>query len=140
MGWITRDISGQIDGWTRHPSPSSPNAAEVDDDDPEVIVFNASLDVPETISDRQFFQQLAVLGEITQDEALGAVQIGEIPERLAIAIDTLPAQARFSAKMQVSGAVIFHRHHPTTLALANAMSPPWSSDQLDALWAAAALL
>lgn len=140
MGWITRDVSGQIDGWARYPSPSSPNAIEVDDNDPEVASFNASTDLPEVISDRQFFQELAALGEISQDEALAAVQIGAIPARLATAINTLPAQARFSAKMQVSGAVTFHRHHPTTLALAQAMSPPWSSDQLDTLWAAAALL
>lgn len=93
---------------------------------------------PTIITDRQFFQQLALMGVITQDEALAAVKTGAIPAALQAFIDGMPADQKFTAEMLVSGAVSFDRNHPMTLALAAGMG--WTSQQVDDLWRAAAQL
>lgn len=93
--------------------------------EPDVIV-------PQIISDRQFFQKLAMLGLITEAEALAAVKTGDVPTELQGLIDALPADQRFAAEMLLSGAVSFSRSHPLTLFFGQAMG--WSSDQLDELW------
>jgi hypothetical protein len=49
-----------------------------------VIFNNAKL-----LADRQFFQQLAIAGTITQDEALAAVKVGTIPPALAGFVDAI---------------------------------------------------
>lgn len=54
---------------------------------------------PQTISDRQFFQQLAVQGIITQDQAL-ASNAAVIPPPLLKIIDGMPADRQFAAKMR----------------------------------------
>lgn len=105
---------------------------------PEPGVLVGYNPVPEEISDRQFFQQLALMQVITQEEALNAVKTGAIPAMLATYIDTLPNDTQFPAKMLVSGAVTFRRHHPMTLALAAGMG--WTNDQVDDLWRAASIL
>jgi hypothetical protein len=92
---------------------------------PEIIV-------PQIISDRQFFQQLAVLGLITQAEALAAVKTGDIPATLQGLVSTLPVDQQFSAEMLLSGAVSFDRKHPLTVYFGQAMS--WTDAQLDTLW------
>lgn len=94
--------------------------------------------VPQTISDRQFFQALAMMGLIDPAEALAAVKTGEIPAALEAFIDQLPTDEKFAAEMVVSGATIFERSNPMTLALAAGMG--WSSEQIDDLWRAAAQL
>lgn len=94
--------------------------------------------VVETISDRQFFQQLAIMGVITQADALAAVKTGTIPASLQTYIDTLPADQQFSAEMHISGSVTFARHHPITIQLAQGMS--WTDEQVDTLWTAASAL
>lgn len=94
--------------------------------------------VPETISDRQFFQQLAITGAITPDDALQAVKVGTIPANLEAFISTLAIDQQFAANMMLAGATQFNRHHPMTLALAQGMG--WTNDQLDALWTNAAAL
>jgi hypothetical protein len=96
--------------------------------------------VPETISDRQFFQQLAIEGDITQDEALAAVQTGAIPAKLESVIAELPASDQFNAKMLLAGATTFNFSNPLTMALAAALSPPRTEDQMKALWTAASQL
>ncbi len=53
--------------------------------------------VPQSISDRQFFQQLAIQGIITEDEAL-ASNAAVIPPPLLAIIDAMPADQQFSAK------------------------------------------
>ncbi|MDF2809489.1 MAG: hypothetical protein K0S56_520 [Microvirga sp.] len=88
------------------------------------------------ISDRQFFQQLALDGEITETEAEDAVATGTVPAALLAVIDTLPAEAQFAARMFLKGATTFERHHPMTLALAALMG--WNANMLDALWSNAA--
>ncbi|HLQ94210.1 MAG TPA: hypothetical protein VK148_29670 [Xanthobacteraceae bacterium] len=97
-----------------------------------------TLTTPEIISDRQFYQQLAVLGLISQDDALAAVKIGAVPATLKKLIDALPTDQQFAAEMHVAGAVEFRRDHPLTAALAVGMG--WTSDQVDQLWIAAAQL
>ncbi|WP_232629170.1 hypothetical protein [Methylobacterium sp. Leaf118] len=95
--------------------------------------------VPPIISDRQFAQRLAEIGIITRDEALAFVKRGDVPAALQAAIDAIPGEAdRFAADMQVSGATVFERSHPSTLALAQALG--WSSAQMDDLWRRAAAL
>lgn len=93
---------------------------------------------PAAVSDRQFFQQLAVDGDITETEALAAVQTGKIPKTLSDAIDALPASQRFSARMLVSGAREFQRQHPMVALLGQALGKDDAA--LDVLWTAASEL
>lgn len=94
--------------------------------------------VPLSISDRQFFQQLAVQGIISQDDALAAVRTGAIPEALQQLINGLPVDQQFGATMIVAGATTFERSHPLTIAIGSAYG--WSVDRLDAFFRAAAAL
>jgi hypothetical protein len=95
--------------------------------------------LPEIITDRQFYQQLAVMGEITQDEALAAIGTGTIPAELVAFVATLPTpEDQFNAKMILSGNVEFHRNHPMVAAVAQYKG--WSQQQTDDLWRAASLL
>lgn len=93
---------------------------------------------PAQISDRQFFQQLAIMGVISTADALAAVKVGTIPADLQTFVDTLPEGQRFAAEMLLSGATTFDRQHPMTLALGAGMG--WTAEQLDALWQAAAAI
>lgn len=94
--------------------------------------------VPATISDRQFFQQLAVAGVITKAEALAAVKTGDVPGALSKFVSAMPADQKFSAEMLLSGATIFARNHPLTdaIAAAQGMKP----EQVDDFFRAAAAL
>lgn len=94
--------------------------------------------VPISISDRQCFEQLAVQGIISQEDALAAVKIGAIPAALQQVIDGLPPGQQFGASMIVSGATIFQRHHPLTIAIGAASG--WTADQIHAFFRAAAVL
>lgn len=92
--------------------------------------------VPGSVSDRQFFQALALAGLISQAEALAAVQTGALPAPIAAIIDAMPDQ--FAARMLLSGATTFERRHPLTDALASALG--YSPAQTDDLFRAAAAL
>lgn len=94
--------------------------------------------VPDTISDRQFFQQLAIAGVISQEEALAAVKTGDIPGALSGFVAALDDAARFNAEMLLSGATVFQRNHPLTdaIAMAQGMTPA----QVDDFFRAAAAL
>jgi hypothetical protein len=94
--------------------------------------------VPPEISDRQFFQQLAVQGLISQDEALAAVKTGDIPVALRLVIERLPPGRQFEATMFISGATTVQRSHPLTVAIGGACG--WTIDQIDGLFRAAAEL
>lgn len=89
------------------------------------------------ISRRQFFQQLPILGVITEDEALAAMG-GAIPAALAALVAALPEDGRFSAKMLLTGASTFQRDHAVTREFAAAYQ--WSDAQVDQFFAAAARL
>jgi len=91
------------------------------------------------ISDRQFFQQAAIAGYITQPDALSAVQTGFIPMALQqIVDDILDPTEKFGAEMLLSGATVFLRDHPLTSQIGIAFG--LSSGQLDQFWRDAAKL
>lgn len=93
---------------------------------------------PAEISRRQFFQQLAHQGAISQAEALGAVKTGNLPAALAAFVATLPADDRFAAEMLLGGAAQFMRSHPLTAAIGAAQG--MSAAQIDDFFRAAAAL
>jgi hypothetical protein len=94
---------------------------------------------PRLISDRQFFQALALQGAITQDEALAAVRTGAIPAAMQTFIDAIPDQEQqFGATMLLSGAVEFDRNHPLVESFRRAMG--WTAQQTNILWRLAATL
>lgn len=88
--------------------------------------------VPASISDRQFFQGLALRNVITQEEALAAVKTGDLPALIAAYVAELPDAEKFSAEMLLSGATVFERAHPFTARFGDAMN--WSPAQLDDFW------
>lgn len=94
--------------------------------------------VPQSISDRQFFQQLAIQDVITEQEAENAVAIGEIPAAMTALIEMLPEQARFDARMTLKGATVFERHHEMVDTIAWLYG--WTSEQVDDLFRAAGAL
>lgn len=96
--------------------------------------------VPDTISDRQFFQALALLGMISTDEALSAVKTGEIPSAMASFIATMPATDQFNAQMLLAGATVFERSNALVPAFMAAQTPPMTSTDIDHLWTFAASL
>jgi len=94
--------------------------------------------VPDEISDRQFFQQMAIEGRITQQEALDAVGSGVIPNAMDALVDQLPANQRFAARMLIRGATTFRRMHPVTELIGQLYG--MSAEQIDDTWRAAASL
>jgi len=111
------------------------------EDHADVIAFQTRLFAPagvNRISDRQFFQQLAVLEIVTEQEALDAVSFGAIPAALQAIIDPLPAPDKFAAEMLLRGATIFRRDHPLSAAIGAAQG--MTSEQIDQFFAAAAAL
>ncbi|RVD40991.1 hypothetical protein EN742_11290 [Mesorhizobium sp. M4A.F.Ca.ET.020.02.1.1] len=94
--------------------------------------------VPEAISDRQFFEALAVREIITEAEALAAVKTGEIPAAMASLVDALPEASRFPAEMLLSGATEFQRAHPLTAVFGQAFG--WTDAEIDAFWTDASAL
>ena len=104
-----------------------------------------SWDVPDAppmpippISDRQFFQALALSGSITQTDALAAVKTGTLPPQLQDAINAMPPDQQFSAEMMLSGATAFDRNHPMTDAMMQVLG--WDAASTDELWKYAATL
>lgn len=94
--------------------------------------------VPASISDRQFAQQLAVLGTITETEALAWAARGELPDAIEGAIAALPEEQRFSARMLLASATTYERSHPLVGALADLLG--YDAAEIDDLWRAASLL
>ena len=94
--------------------------------------------MPEIISDRQCFQQLATLGKISEDEALAAVTVGALPKVVTDGISALPAAQQFAAKMMLCGATEFHRSNQMTPVLGSFLGLDGAG--LDAVWRAGALL
>ena len=97
-----------------------------------------STDLGPVVSDRQFFQALAMAGDITEAEALAAVMTGTMPARIEDAVRALPADQQFGARMLLSGATTFDRHHPMVALLGQILDRDDAA--LDALWAAAGKL
>ncbi len=93
--------------------------------------------VPQSISDRQFFQQLSIFGIISEDEALASNR-GIIPAPMLAIIDQMPADQQFSAKMIISGATVYNRNDPLTIGIGTAYG--WTSEQIDDFFRAASAL
>lgn len=91
--------------------------------------------VPDIISDRQFFQELANRSVISQQEALAAVATGAIPAAMLALISQLPEEQQFPAQMLVSGATTFRRSHPIAALIGGLCG--WTAEQTDDLWRAA---
>lgn len=85
---------------------------------------NVFADVPSVISDRQFYQQLAVENFINNDEALAAVMTGTIPGVIEGFINALPEDQQFPVRMLFSGATEFKRSHPLVDAIAAYINLP----------------
>ncbi len=94
--------------------------------------------VPEVISDKQCFQQLAILGKVTQAEALAAVKTGAMPDAVTNGIAALPAEEQFAAEMAICGATQFYRSNPLTPVFLAFLG--LSAADGDALWRVASLL
>lgn len=94
--------------------------------------------VPAAISDRQFAQQLAVLGTITEAEALAWAARGELPDAIEGAIAALPEAERFAARMLLASATTYERAHPLVPALGGLLG--YDEAEIDDLWRAAAAL
>ncbi|UTD28231.1 hypothetical protein [Bradyrhizobium sp. WD16] len=92
---------------------------------------------PRSISDRQFYQQLAIEGIISEADALAA-NAAVIPPALLAVIDAMPTAEQFGAKMIVSGATTFERNDPLTVRIG--MAQGWSAARIDAFFIAAAAL
>lgn len=92
--------------------------------------------IPDEISRRQFFQQLAVQEIITQADAIAAMTRGTVPVPLQTIIDILPKEEHFGALMLVIGATTFQRTHPLTEIVRQALQ--WSIEQKDIFWRDAA--
>ncbi len=93
---------------------------------------SGTLVVPAEISDRQFFQGLALRGLISQAEALAAVGTGTLPAAFEALIGQLSSEDQFAARMLLSGATSFQRTNPLvdTLGAMLDMSPA----EIDELW------
>jgi hypothetical protein len=92
-----------------------------------------------SISDRQFFQALALSQAITQAEALAAVQTGTVPASMMQFINALPSELdRFNAMMILGGATEFQRNYPLVEVFRQANG--WTKQQVDDLWRFAATL
>ena len=103
---------------------------------PAEVIRNPS---PREISDRQFYQQAAIAGMITKEDALAAVRTGFIPAPLQAVVDTVAnPDEKFLAEMLLSGATIYKREHPLTDAIGAAFN--MTPDDVDAFFIEAAKL
>lgn len=88
------------------------------------------------ISRRQFFQALALTGEITRNEAAMAAAGQALPQAMAQMISQLPSENdRFAAEMLMRSAVEFQRTHPLTAVFAGRYG--WSDAQVDQFFTSA---
>lgn len=94
--------------------------------------------VPEVITRRQFFQQLAIMTLITQSEALAAVTTHAIPTAMQAFVNALPSDQQFGALMSIQGSDEFHRHHPLVVTFGQMQG--MSESQVDTLWLNASTL
>lgn len=94
--------------------------------------------VPEKISDRQFFQQMAIDGHITREEAEEAVGPGTIPATMTLLLEQVPEELRWQVRMLIRGATEFLRHDPNTILIGHLYG--FTDEQVDEIWRKAYLL
>lgn len=133
-GWVASEDTSLIEqfGFSRadFPDVTVPDASQMPAPPPPTP--------PQEISDRQFFQQLVVMGLITEDEAIAAVATGTLPAAMAAFIDQLPAEQQFPARMALQGATTFLRSNPLVETFGTMQG--MTSAEIDALWRDAAAL
>lgn len=88
--------------------------------------------VPNEISKRQFYQQLAIEGLITEAEALSVIQSGVLPAAMESFISQLPTDMQFSTRMLLAGAQTFERGHAMSQAFEAHMN--FTEAQVDQIW------
>lgn len=98
----------------------------------------ASRVVPQSITFRQFYQQLYVLGIITEAELLAAVKSNDMPSALEALVDALPSAQQLPAKVLIYGGTSILREHPISQAIMTAFG--WNAEQGDDFFIAAAAL
>lgn len=118
-GFIRRFVEG---AWGYSPI-EEPDAEPTPDPEPYV---------PETISDRQFFQVLANRQLITKAEALAAVSVGTLPAAMDALLAGMSEDDEFAARMLLQGATQFNRSHPLTQAFGAGFG--MTPEQIDELW------
>jgi len=94
--------------------------------------------VPTSVTNRQFFQAMAQLGYITQQEAMAAIKTGTVPDRMQRYIDTLPADQQFNATMQLCGDTTITRTSEGFQQYV--VYENWSADQVNELFRVAGSL
>lgn len=88
---------------------------------------------PEVISDQQFAFGLAIIGRITQAEALAFATVGTLPADLQEFIDAIEdPNVRWAASMHIAGTKEFRRNHPLVMQVAAFFN--MSAREIDALW------
>lgn len=94
--------------------------------------------VPESISDRQFFQAVANRGLISKQEALAAVSVGALPAAMEAMLINLDEEEEFKARMLLQGATEFLRSNPLVNIFAAGFG--MNSEEIDQLWIEASAL
>jgi hypothetical protein len=91
------------------------------------------------VTNVQFFQQLATIGAITQEEALAAVGRGALPSVLQRTVDAIEdTTQRFAANMYLTGSTAFYRNHPLMDAIGASLGV--TAAQMDELFVSAVAL
>lgn len=108
----------------------------IGDRNEEIGPFNRF--VPGPISARQFYQNAANGGFITESEALAVMTDNVLPASMVTFISTLPSSEQFAAKMLLIGANTFIRSHPMADQIGTMFS--LSPEDLDTFWIEASQL
>lgn len=136
MAYVQRDDSGKVTGVYANPQPDYAEE-ELPDDAAEVVAFLSRSPSIGSISRRQFFQQAAIAGIISESEALAAVTTGALPTAITAFISTLPADQQFGAKMLFS---VNDFERSSAMANAFGQTLGMTGEQIDAFFLAAAEL
>lgn len=94
--------------------------------------------VPFSITHWQFYQAMAIRGNITEEEALEAAGSGVIPAQMQTLIDQLPVEQQFGAMIKIRGATTYERQHPLASLIGQLYG--WDDTALDEFWTFAATL
>jgi hypothetical protein len=95
--------------------------------------------VPASVSDRQFAQALAEIGDLDWVAATEWAATGEVPLEILSILQGIPDQLTSNrALMFLRSATVYERHHPMTETLLAAMGK--SPEDADNLWRLAATL
>jgi len=132
--YVHKDETGKITAWS---DDFCETIAETPISDEELAAFLNQLTPIPTVSRRQFFQQAAIAGIISESEALAAVTTGALPASITAFISTLPADQQFGATMLFSVSE-FVRSSPMANAFGQTLG--MTPEQIDAFFTAASQL